>query len=92
MPIIEVIEFKLNEKFSPHTLEVEDQSALHAGHAGASPGGETHFHIILVSKVFLNKTRLERQRMVHNILHDEIAKQIHALGLSLFTPEEFSKR
>ena len=83
---------KLNSVFAPITLEIEDQSARHAGHAGATRAdgsqGETHFHIRLVSASFEDVSRVERQRRVHAALKDELAGPVHALSLTLLTPRE----
>jgi BolA protein len=83
---------KLNSVFAPITLEIEDQSARHAGHAGATRDdgsqGETHFHIRLVSASFEDVSRVERQRRVHAALKDELAGPVHALSLTLLTPRE----
>lgn len=83
---------KLTEALSPLILEIEDESHKHAGHAGAKPwrdhGQSTHFHIKIVSPSFTSLTRLERYRMVHDILKEELAGPIHALSLTLQAPEE----
>jgi BolA protein len=83
---------KLTSAFAPVALEIEDQSARHAGHAGATRAdgsqGETHFHIRLVSPAFEGLTRVERQRRVHAALKDELAGPVHALSLTLLAPRE----
>ena len=83
---------KLNSVFAPITLEIEDQSARHAGHAGATRDdgsqGETHFHIRLVSASFEDVSRVERQRRVHAALKDELAGPVHALSLTLLAQAE----
>ena len=55
------IEAKLSQALSPETLEVVDESHLHAGHSGHRPEGETHFRVYIVSGAFEGKARLERQ-------------------------------
>jgi BolA protein len=83
---------KLTSVFAPVALEIEDQSACHAGHAGATRAdgsrGETHFHVRLVSSAFEGLTRVERQRRVYAALKDELAGPVHALSLSALTPAE----
>ena len=77
------IEEKLKENFSPNFLEVIDESALHAGHSGARPGGETHFRVRMHSELFDGLSRVERQRAVHKALKSELEERVHALSLEL---------
>ena len=83
---------KLTSVFAPVALEIEDQSARHAGHAGATRDdgsrGETHFHVRLVSATFEGLSRVERQRRVYAALKDELAGPVHALSLAVLTPAE----
>lgn len=74
--------------FAPERLEIEDDSARHAGHAGARAEGETHFTITMVSRVFTGQGRLARARAVHEALAAEFGTGLHALSLVLRTPEE----
>jgi BolA protein len=76
---------KLTDAFQPEVLEVQDLSHLHQGHAGSRPEGETHFKVLLVSRQFAGKTRLERHQMVYALLQEEIA-HLHALELILQEP------
>lgn len=78
---------KLVTALQPARLDMVDISAQHAGHAGARPGGESHFEVTIVSPAFERKSRLERQRPVHGILADELAGPVHAHSLSTRTPE-----
>ena len=82
---------KLTAAFAPVSLDVEDESAKHAGHAGAQPGGETHFRVRIVSRAFEGVGRVERQRRVYAALADEMKTQIHALALVTLTPDEAAK-
>ena len=59
---------KLREAFSPESLEVQDESHLHEGHAGHRPGGETHFRVYIVSPAISGKSRIARHRMNHAAL------------------------
>jgi BolA family transcriptional regulator, general stress-responsive regulator len=86
--IAATIRAKLTSAFAPSSLSVEDESAHHAGHAGARPGGETHFRVHIVSSAFAGLSRVERQRRVYQVLSGEIAGGVHALALTTLTPEE----
>lgn len=92
MRVADAIRQKLTGAFAPSILEVTDQSAAHAGHAGAKRPdggvGETHFHVRLVTAAFAGLSRVERQRRVHAALSEELAGSVHALTLKLQTPEE----
>ena len=82
------IEKKLTEALAPSRLAVEDESHKHEGHGGWRPGGETHFKVTIVSTAFDGKSRVDRQRMVYEILADEMAGQVHALALTTRAPDE----
>jgi stress-induced morphogen len=72
-------------------IEVQDESRLHAGHAGAAPGGETHYSVTVVSPDFAGMARLARSRAVHAVLAGEFAGGLHALSLRLLTPDEAAR-
>lgn len=78
----------LTQQFSPRVLAIEDESARHAGHAGARPGGETHYRLRLVSDAFEGLSRVARQRLVYHALREEFDTGLHALSLDLKTPGE----
>jgi stress-induced morphogen len=85
----------IRARLTPALLEVEDDSRRHAGHAGtrgAGPGGETHFNILVVSGDFDGMGRVQRSRLVHDLLGDEFASGLHALSLTLRTPGEHAAR
>ena len=84
----ERIRQKVTAAFQPTHLEVVDDSARHSGHAGAHAdgGGETHFNVAIESAVFAGKSRVERQRIVHAVLADELKERVHALSLKLTVP------
>lgn len=82
------IETKLTAALHPQYLEVIDNSAKHAGHAGAHPEGESHFKVIVVAEAFEGRNRVQRQRMVYDALAVEMAEHIHALELQTRTPAE----
>jgi BolA protein len=84
----ERIELALQAAFAPTDLQVADESALHAGHAGARAGGETHYQVHLVSPRFSGMSRVERSRAVHAALEAEFAGGLHALSLRLYAPDD----
>ena len=88
MSVAATITDKLTAAFRPERLEVIDQSHLHAGHAGARPGGETHFAVVIVAEAFAGKSRVERQRLIYAALADELAGPVHALSLRALTRAE----
>lgn len=78
----------LTTAFAPAEVAVQDDSHRHAGHAGARPGGETHYSVRVVSPAFQGMSRVARSRAVHEHLAAEFASGLHALALRLLTPEE----
>ncbi len=96
-PIATIIREKLTSALSPARLEIEDDSARHAGHhheggMDARPGGESHFNLEVVSAVFEGKGRVERQRMINGLLAEELAGPVHALSIRARTPSEASAK
>ncbi len=73
---------------SPTHVEVVDDSARHAGHAGAAAGGQTHYNVLVVSPVFEGQGRVARHRLVNQALTEEFGSGLHALSLVLRTPAE----
>jgi len=88
MRTADLIERKLTEAFTPQSLKVEDESHRHEGHAGARPGGQTHYRVYIVSDTFKGKSRLERHRMINAALTAELAGGIHALAIHASAPGE----
>jgi len=88
MSVKDRIEKRLTDALAPQSLQVVDESRLHAGHAGARPEGETHFRVYIVSPAFESKGRVDRHRMVHEILADELAGPVHALAIHASAPGE----
>lgn len=84
----ERIRTTLEAAFAPAEVTVTDDSARHAGHAGARPGGETHYSVAVVSPAFAGQSRVARSRAVHEALAGEFTSGLHALALRLLTPEE----
>jgi BolA protein len=81
---------KLRDAFAPVALEVVNDSHRHAGHGGSPGTSESHFSIEVVSDRFKGKSRVERHRMVNEVLADELKGRIHALAIRALTPEERS--
>jgi BolA protein len=88
----DAIRQRLTAALAPSRLDLTDESALHAGHAGARPEGESHFRILIVAATFAGKSRLERQRMVFAALGDLMQTDIHALSMTALTPDEAAER
>jgi BolA protein len=84
----ETITNKLREAFIPESLDVQDESHLHEGHAGHRPGGETHFRVYIVSPAFKGKSRIERHRMINTALDSELKGSVHALAIQAQAPGE----
>jgi len=89
MSIAQTIHGKLTKALTPGLLEITDESAKHHGHSGARPEGESHFHIQIVSPHFIGLTRVERHRLINNLLAEELRFPIHALSLATLTPDEY---
>lgn len=88
MSVAEQMRRKLELALSPAELEIADDSHLHAGHAGARPGGESHFRIRVVASAFRGLTRVERQRRIYAVLTEELAGPVHALQITASAPED----
>ncbi|WP_420403432.1 BolA family protein [Nisaea sp.] len=88
MSVTETIKAKLTSALAPEHLEVVDDSHSHRGHGGWREGGETHFNVEIVSAAFAGKSRIERQRMVHEVLAAELADRVHALSIKARSPAE----
>ncbi len=83
MVTADTIAQKLTDALLPNEIDVKDVSDKHVGHAGWREGGGTHFEVTIKSVVFADKSRLQRHRIVNEILADDLAKSIHALELHL---------
>jgi BolA family transcriptional regulator, general stress-responsive regulator len=88
MSVADTIRAKLVSRFAPSRLEIIDESARHAGHAGARPEGETHFRVVLTAAAFAGLSRLARQRLVYETLAQELETRVHALSLEVRAPGE----
>ena len=73
---------------NPVTLDLQDESEQHAGHAGHRPGGGTHWQLRIVSEAFRGKNPVARHRMVYEALGDLMHRDIHALRIEASAPEQ----
>jgi len=85
-----LIREKLTTAFNPLHLTIKDDSEKHAGHAGAREGSG-HFTVIIVSAEFVEKTLIQRHRLVYSALDDLMKTAIHALSIQAKTPDEFAQ-
>ncbi|MCB9083130.1 MAG: BolA family transcriptional regulator [Bdellovibrionaceae bacterium] len=81
------IRTKLAEAFAPQHLAVVNESSEH----NVPPGSETHFMVVVVSKVFEGMSRIDRQRRIFEVLAQELNDGVHALSQRTFSPEEWQK-
>jgi BolA family transcriptional regulator, general stress-responsive regulator len=84
---IEHMRERLLEALEPELLEIEDESHLHAGHAGARDG-RGHFRVTAVSAAFSGASKLRRHRLIYEALGDLMETDIHALAIKAFAPDE----
>jgi BolA protein len=84
---IEMIRTRLERELQPSALEIVDESARHAGHAGAASGGG-HFIVNITATAFQDKTPVQRHRQIYAALGDIMHSEIHALSIQARTPEE----
>lgn len=80
----------LTDSFKPVSLEIIDESGKHANHAGRHglPAGETHYRVAMSAESFAGQSRIARSRAVHDALAEEFSTGLHALSLSLHTPDK----
>jgi BolA protein len=79
---------KLMISLNPTRLDVVNESHLHAGHASSPGTGESHFRVLVVSSDFAGKSRVERHRIVNELLKDELRDGVHALAIKALAPGE----
>jgi BolA protein len=84
---VAMIEERLRSAFAPISLDVVDESAQHAGHAGAKSGGG-HYALTIVAAQFAGHGPVQRHRMIYEALGDAMRKEIHALSIHAYTPDE----
>lgn len=76
------------ESLEPARIALVDDSEKHRGHGGYNSAGESHFSLSIESPLFAGKSRVERQRMVHNALGDLLHERVHALSIRARAPGE----
>jgi BolA family transcriptional regulator, general stress-responsive regulator len=86
----ELIRRSLNEAFKLELLEIIDNSAAHAGHAGARSGGG-HYHVTIITEAFEGKSLVQRHQLIYQALGDLMKQEIHALGINALSPSEETK-
>lgn len=82
------IKEKLIVALRPTRLDVINESDMHAGHRSSPGTGESHFRVLIVSDAFAGKSRVERHRLVNEVLKGDVGGAIHALALATYAPGE----
>jgi len=82
------IEQALTEALAPQHLVIRNDSALHAGHAGATNGSNSHFTVEIISDAFIGQTRVARHRLINDALGELLKTRIHALAIKAAAPGE----
>lgn len=83
----ELIKQKLNDALNPELIEIIDNSAEHAGHAGTAKGGG-HYNVTIVAEIFNGKSMVQRHQLIYQTLNELLKSKIHALGINAITPSE----
>ena len=86
-PRLAKIRERLEAALAPSEIVLDDESALHAGHAGAASGGG-HYRLKIVSTKFEGVKLVMRHRLVYDSVHDMMHKEIHALAITALAPSE----
>lgn len=79
---------KLMIALNPVRLDVVNESHLHAGHGSSPETGESHFRVLIVAGAFAGKSRIERHRIVNDVVRDELKDGVHALAIKALAPGE----
>lgn len=90
MDRIAEIKSRLERELSPTSIDIVDESHLHAGHAGAASGAG-HFSVTIVSNKFAGQSAIQRHRMVYLAVNDLMPSEIHALSINALAPDEQAK-
>ena len=84
------LEARLNAALQSESVHIEDDSAAHAGHAGAAAGN--HYTVTIVAQCFAGRARVARHRLVYDALAEEMRRGVHALAIRAYTPQEFAEQ
>ncbi len=84
-PVEKILREKLSGVLAPSVLELANESPMH----GLSKDAEKHFRLVAVSEMFEGRSRIERHRLIQDIVAEELKSQVHALSIQAFTPEEW---
>ncbi|BAO86325.1 MULTISPECIES: BolA family protein [Caballeronia] len=84
------LEARLNAALTPQSVHIDDDSAAHAGHAGAASG--SHYTVTIVADCFAGRARVARHRLVYDALAEELRRGVHALAIRAYTPQEFAEQ
>ncbi len=87
METIDLIVDRLRQELSAESVEIEDQSHLHVGHAGAASGGG-HYQVTIVASCFKGLNTLARHRLIYDALDNLMKKEIHALSIQAYSEDE----
>lgn len=90
MSRIDELRARITTALGAEIVDVQDDSAKHRGHAGAS-GGAGHYTVVVVAGRFAGLGRVDRHRAVYDAVGDMIPREVHALAVRAFTPEEWQK-
>ena len=88
MSVEQTMREQLMVALEPQRLDLVNESHLHAGHAGSPGTGESHFRLLVVSKLFEGRSRIERHRLVNEALGDLMRNRVHALAIKAYAPGE----
>lgn len=88
MSVEAAIREKLTKALAPTRLDIENESHRHAGHRNSPGTGESHFRVLVVSRKFEGRSRVDRHRMVNEALAEELKGGVHALVISTKAPGE----
>jgi BolA family transcriptional regulator, general stress-responsive regulator len=88
MGLEERIRSKLLSALEPTRLEIVNESQLHAGHRGSPATGESHFRVVIEAEMFKGRSRLERHRLINEVLAAELGEGVHALAVTAHAPGE----
>ena len=84
---VQEIKTRITDALAPESLEIIDESHLHAGHAGARDGGG-HFAVTVVAQAFAGQNTMQRHRMIYAAVGNMMQRDIHALSIKAFSPDE----